>query len=87
MLLRRLNPWGAPSPKIIRKVLLPEALPTIIDNVTVLIVNLIGYSAMAGDIGGGGGPYCYPIRIPTFPRRYHAPSPSSFSSLWFKLSK
>ena len=34
--------------------LLPEALPTIIDNVTVLIVNLIGYSAMAGAIGGGG---------------------------------
>ena len=32
----------------------PEALPTIIDNVTVLIVNLIGYSAMAGAIGGGG---------------------------------
>ena len=31
-----------------------EALPTIIDNVTVLIVNLIGYSAMAGAIGGGG---------------------------------
>ena len=34
--------------------LLPEALPTIIDNVTVLIVNLISYSAMAGAIGGGG---------------------------------
>ncbi|MCQ4978484.1 hypothetical protein NE583_10980, partial [Veillonella parvula] len=38
--------------QIIWKVLLPEALPTIIDNVTVLIVNLIGYSAMAGAIAG-----------------------------------
>ena len=45
---------GASPFQIIRKVLLPEALPTIIDNVTVLIVNLIGYSAMAGAIGAGG---------------------------------
>lgn len=45
---------GASPFQIIRKVLLPEALPTIINNVTVLIVNLIGYSAMAGAIGGGG---------------------------------
>ena len=45
---------GASPLQIIRKVLLPEALPTIIDNITVLIVNLIGYSAMAGALGGGG---------------------------------
>ncbi len=45
---------GASPVQIIWKVLLPEALPTIIDNVTVLIVNLISYSAMAGAIGGGG---------------------------------
>lgn len=45
---------GASPLQIIRKVLLPEALPTIVDNVTVLIVNLISYSAMAGAIGGGG---------------------------------
>ena len=45
---------GASPFQIIRKVLLPEALPTIIDNITVLIVNLISYSAMAGAIGGGG---------------------------------
>ena len=41
---------GASPLQIIWKVLLPEALPTIIDNVTVLI----SYSAMAGAIGGGG---------------------------------
>lgn len=45
---------GASPLQIIWKVLLPEALPTLIDNVTVLIVNLIGFSAMAGAIGGGG---------------------------------
>ena len=36
---------GASPFQIIRKVLLPEALPTIINNITVLIVNLIGASA------------------------------------------
>ena len=45
---------GATPFQIIRKVLIHEALPTIINNITVLIVNLIGASAMAGAIGGGG---------------------------------
>lgn len=45
---------GASPFQIIHKVLIPEALPTIINNITVLIVNLIGASAMAGAIGGGG---------------------------------
>lgn len=45
---------GATPFQIILKVLIPEALPTIINNITVLIVNLIGASAMAGAIGGGG---------------------------------
>ena len=45
---------GATPFQIIRKVLIPEALPTIINNITVLIVNIIGASAMAGAIGGGG---------------------------------
>lgn len=45
---------GATPFQTIRKVLIPEALPTIINNITVLIVNLIGASAMAGAIGGGG---------------------------------
>ena len=45
---------GATPFQIIRKVLIPEALPTIINNIAVLLVNLIGASAMAGAIGGGG---------------------------------
>lgn len=40
--------------EIIIKVLIPEALPSIVLGITLTIVNLIGYSAMAGTMGGGG---------------------------------
>ena len=40
--------------QIIVKVMLPEALPSLVSGVTLTIINLIGYSAMAGTIGGGG---------------------------------
>ncbi|MGE5676951.1 MAG: methionine ABC transporter permease [Pseudomonadota bacterium] len=43
------NPW-----QVIIKVLIPEALPSIVSGVTLTVINLIGYSAMAGAIGGGG---------------------------------
>lgn len=45
---------GATPLEIIKKVLIPEALPAIILGMTLTIINLIGYSAMAGTIGGGG---------------------------------
>ena len=45
---------GASPMEIICKVLLPEALPAIIAGLTLTLINLIGYSAMAGTIGGGG---------------------------------
>ena len=45
---------GATSMQIIRKVLLPEALPGIIAGITIALVSLVGASAMAGAIGGGG---------------------------------
>jgi len=45
---------GASRTTIVWKVLLPEALPGIVAGVTVTVVALIGYSAMAGTIGGGG---------------------------------
>ncbi|MEU8144435.1 methionine ABC transporter permease [Nonomuraea sp. NPDC048901] len=45
---------GAGRTTIVRKVLLPEALPGLVAAVTVTVVALIGYSAMAGTIGGGG---------------------------------
>ena len=45
---------GATSMQIIRKVLLPEALPGIIAGITIALVSLVSASAMAGAIGGGG---------------------------------
>ena len=45
---------GSTNMQIIRKVLIPEALPSLVSGVTLTIINLIGYSAMAGAIGGGG---------------------------------
>lgn len=45
---------GATNWQIITKVLLPEAMPGIVLGITLTIINLIGYSAMAGLIGGGG---------------------------------
>ncbi|WP_459616986.1 methionine ABC transporter permease [Bordetella sp. 2513F-2] len=45
---------GASPLQIIAKVLLPESLPGLVAGVIVTLVSLIGYSAMAGAIGGGG---------------------------------
>ena len=45
---------GASKFEIITKVLIPEALPSLVHGITLTIINLIGYSAMAGAIGGGG---------------------------------
>lgn len=45
---------GATNFQIIFKVLIPESMPSLVANITLTIINLIGYSAMAGTIGGGG---------------------------------
>jgi D-methionine transport system permease protein len=45
---------GATTRQIVFKVLLPEALPGIVAALTISLISLTGYSAMAGAIGGGG---------------------------------
>lgn len=45
---------GASHTQIIFEVLLKEALPSLILGITITTINLIGYSAMAGAVGGGG---------------------------------
>lgn len=45
---------GSNSWQIITKVLLPEALPSLVSAITLTVINLIGYSTMAGLVGGGG---------------------------------
>mgnify|MGYP001206621218 CR=1 FL=1 len=45
---------GASPMQIITKVFLPEAMHSIVLGITLAIISLIGYSAMAGALGGGG---------------------------------
>ena len=53
-LLTAARAMGASPLQIIVKVLLPESLPGLVAATIVTIISLIGYSAMAGAIGGGG---------------------------------
>jgi D-methionine transport system permease protein len=53
-LIEAAQAMGASPGQIVRKVLVPEALPGLVATVTITVVNLIGYSAMAGAVGGGG---------------------------------
>ena len=45
---------GATPLQIVRKVLVPEALPAIVLALTLAVVSLLGFSAMVGAVGGGG---------------------------------
>lgn len=45
---------GASPLQVIRKVLLPEALPGLIAGMTITAVTLVSYTAMSGMVGGGG---------------------------------
>ncbi len=45
---------GTPTFKIVTKVLIPEARPSLITGAIISMVTILGYSAMAGTIGGGG---------------------------------
>ena len=53
-LIQAARAMGSTNGQIIRKVLVPEAMPSIVDGITLTVINLIGCSAMAGAIGGGG---------------------------------
>ena len=60
--LREVNPnliemaksMGATPMQIISKVLLKEAVPSLINNITIAITTILGYTAMSGIVGGGG---------------------------------
>ena len=45
---------GSTNMQIITRVLIPEAMPMIVNGITMTLINVVGYSAMAGAIGGGG---------------------------------
>lgn len=45
---------GASPLQIINKIMIPEACPLIVHGITTTLISLVGYSAMAGAVGGGG---------------------------------
>lgn len=45
---------GSTNRQIILNVLIPESLPSVVSGITLTIITLISYSAMAGTLGGGG---------------------------------
>jgi len=53
-LIEAATAMGATAWQIIVKILIPEAFPAIINGLTLTLIALIGYSAMAGAVGGGG---------------------------------
>ncbi|MFD4789168.1 methionine ABC transporter permease [Streptomyces sp. NPDC058459] len=53
-LVEAVQAMGGSSWTIVRRVLIPESLPSLIASTTTTIIALIGYSAMAGTVGGGG---------------------------------
>ncbi|MBP2664842.1 MAG: metI 2 [Firmicutes bacterium] len=53
-LIEAAQSMGASTGQIILKVLIPESMPSIVLGFTLTVISLIGYSAMAGAIGGGG---------------------------------
>lgn len=53
-LIEAARAMGAGTFQIVRRVLLPEALPSLINNASITLITLVGYSAMGGAVGAGG---------------------------------
>ncbi|WP_329570288.1 methionine ABC transporter permease [Kitasatospora sp. NBC_01266] len=53
-LVEAVHAMGGGTWAVVRKALLPEALPALLSALTTTVIALIGYSAMAGTVGGGG---------------------------------
>ncbi|MEU7065033.1 methionine ABC transporter permease [Streptomyces sp. NPDC051578] len=53
-LVEAVESMGGGIPTLVGKVLLPQALPSLIAGVTTTVITLVGYSAMAGAVGGEG---------------------------------
>lgn len=53
-LIETAKAMGTNTWQLVSKILIPESLPALIKGITLTIIGLIGYSAMAGAVGGGG---------------------------------
>ncbi|MDC9594941.1 methionine ABC transporter permease MetI [Xenorhabdus sp. IM139775] len=53
-LIEAARAMGATPLQIVKKILLPEAMPSLINAATITLITLVGYSAMGGAVGAGG---------------------------------
>lgn len=53
-LIEAAESMGSTNGQIVKKVIIPESLPLIVSGITMTIINIVGYSAMVGILGGGG---------------------------------
>ena len=53
-LIETARSMGATPLQVVTKVLLPEALPSLVNNAAITLITLVGYSAMGGAVGAGG---------------------------------
>ena len=53
-LIEAAKSMGSTNGQIVRKVIIPESMPSIVLGITMTIINIVGYSAMVGILGGGG---------------------------------
>ncbi|MDO5014506.1 MAG: methionine ABC transporter permease [Clostridia bacterium] len=53
-LIEMAQSMGASPFQIVKKVIIPESIPSLISNITIALTTILGYSAMSGIIGGGG---------------------------------
>ena len=53
-LIEAAQAMGSTNGQIVKKVIIPESMPLVISGITMTIINIIGYSAMVGILGGGG---------------------------------
>ncbi|MEV5279282.1 MULTISPECIES: methionine ABC transporter permease [unclassified Streptomyces] len=53
-LVEAVQSMGGGIPTIVWKVLLPQALPSLVSAITTTVITLVSYSALAGAVGGGG---------------------------------
>jgi YaeC family lipoprotein len=53
-LVEAVHAMGGSTWTVVRKALLPESLPALVSGLTTTVIALVGYSAMAGTVGGGG---------------------------------
>lgn len=53
-LIEAAQAMGSTNGQIVKEVIIPESMPLVISGITMTIINIVGYSAMVGILGGGG---------------------------------